>query len=102
MIYPFPGNTRTFIADFHREQSGNHWLMLYYRNCARYCTSVEDIKSVMGAAKFTQSSKDLVAWFEELWSKYSKEEVSEGRADTSFASEALTEEDPNYQTKMVV
>ena len=28
-------------------------------------------------------------------------EMNEGRADTSFASEALTESDPNYQTRMV-
>jgi len=102
MIYQYPGNTTSCTASFHREQSGNHYLVLFYKNCSRYCTTVKEIKAVMGAAKFTQSSKDLVSWFEELWSKYSKEEVSEGRADTSFASEALTEDDPNYQTKMVV
>ena len=116
MIYPYPGNSPSLIADFHREQSGNHYLILFYKNCSRYCTKAQEIKAALGAAKFTQSSKDLVSWFEELWAKYSKEEVSEGRADTSFASEALTEDgcglgtaeaplaptDPNYQTKMVV
>ena len=102
MIYPYPGNSPSLIADFHREQSGNHYLILFYKNCSRYCTKAQEIKAALGAAKFTQSSKDLVSWFEELWAKYNKEEVSEGRADTSFASEALTEDDPNYQTKMVV
>ena len=75
MIYPYPGNSPSLIADFHREQSGNHYLILFYKNCSRYCTKAQEIKAALGAAKFTQSSKDLVSWFEELWASTTKKKL---------------------------
>jgi PHP family Zn ribbon phosphoesterase len=77
---------------------------MYYKNIATCCFSVKDVKSRLGSAKFLESSKSLYKWMEEMMDKYDAAGIEmEGRADTSFASEALVEkEDPTANTRMVV
>ena len=55
---------------------------------------------MLGPAKFTDAAKAFRAWAEEIEEKTIGVSPEEGRADTSFASEAQTE--PNDQTKMVI
>jgi hypothetical protein len=76
---------------------------MYYKNIATCCFSVKDVKSRLGSAKFLESSKNLYKWMEEMMEKYDSVLEEAGRADTSFASEAMNEvEDPTANTKMVV
>jgi len=77
--------------------------MLYYKNIATPCLTVKDVKNRLGPAKFLDSSKSLYKWMEEMIEKYDSVVEEAGRADTSFASEALVEkEDPTANTRMVV
>ena len=73
--------------------------MLYYKNIATPCLTVKDVKNRLGAAKFLDSSKNLYKWMEEMIEKYDSVLEEAGRADTSFASEALIEND---NTRMVI
>ena len=83
--------------------------MMYYKNVATPCFTVKDVKSRLGPAKFLESSKALYKWMNEMIDQYDSV-VQEGRADTSFASEAVAEatteaigevEDPTANTKMI-
>jgi hypothetical protein len=77
--------------------------MMYYKNIATPCLTVKDVKSRLGSAKFLESSKILYKWMEEMIEKYDSVVDEAGRADTSFASEAMKEvEDPTANTRMVV
>jgi len=77
--------------------------MMYYKNIATPCLTVKDVKNRLGPAKFLDSSKNLYKWMEEMIEKYGSVVEEAGRADTSFASEALVEkEDPTANTRMVV
>ena len=104
MIYPSPINSQHFQLNYHRVREGPNWFMMYYKNIATCCFSVKDVKSRLGSAKFLESSKNLYKWMEEMVDKYDAAGIEmEGRADTSFASEALVEkEDPTANTRMVV
>lgn len=76
--------------------------MVYYKNVAAPCFTVKDVRSRFGSAKYTDSCKKACEWVQACIDKYEAVvEEEEGRADTSFASEALNESDPNYQTRMV-
>jgi hypothetical protein len=76
--------------------------MLYYKNIATPCLTVKEVKNRLGAAKFLDSSKNLYKWMEEMIEKYDSVLEEAGRADTSFASEAMNEiEDPTANTKMI-
>ena len=83
--------------------------MMYYKNVATPCFTVKDVKTRLGPAKFLESSKALYKWMNEMIEQYDSV-VQEGRADTSFASEAVAEatteaigevEDPTANTKMI-
>ena len=101
MIYPSPNNSQYFQLNYHRVREGPNWFMMYYKNIATPCLTVKDVKRRLGAAKFLDSSKNLYKWMEEMIQQYDSV-VEEGRADTSFASEAMNEvEDPTANTKMI-
>jgi hypothetical protein len=56
----------------------------------------------LGVAKFTDSGKALKEWCLSMDDQYGLQEAEgEARSDTSFASEALNEESPTDNTKMV-
>ena len=67
----------------------------------------KDAWRILGAAKFTDTGKALKEWcleMHQIWvvDKQKKDDEDKGRKDTSFASEAIAEEeDPTANTKMV-
>jgi hypothetical protein len=108
MVYDYPLNTQHFKVSYNRVREGPNWIMMYYKNAATVCMTVKDVKKRLGAAKFLDSSKALYKWLEEMVEQYG-DVHEEARADTSFASEVLIENqsgldssDPNHQTRMVV
>ena len=103
MVINYPDNTNSMIIQYHRVREGPNWFMMYYKNIATCCLSVKDVKSRLGSAKFLDSSKNLYKWMEEMMEKFDSAGIEmEGRADTSFASEALIEnENPTANTRMV-
>ena len=97
--------------EYHRTREGPNFFMCYYRGSAVIRTDPKDAWRTIGVAKFTDTGKELKAWCLEMHDKYviqkqvpgtgAPEEKEEGRKDTSFASEAQTEEDPTTNTKMI-
>lgn len=77
---------------------------MHYKNVSTPCLTIKQVKARFGSAKFTDTAKSVCAWVQEHMDKYDRvEETEEGRADTSFASEAMGEvENPCEQTRMVV
>ena len=71
--------------------------MVYYKNIATPCLTVKDVRARFGSAKFTETCKKVCAWVQECIDKYDSVQDEDGRADTSFASEALEE-----KTRMVI
>lgn len=101
MEYKYPGNTPTMYLSYFRNREGPNGILVYYKNVSRYVSTSKEMRAVFGAAKFTDSIKSASQWCDEMIEKYDSVE-EEGRKDTSFASEAISEEDPTCQTKMVV
>lgn len=102
MIIDFPGNTQHCIHQYVRNKVGANYFVCYYKNssCLRY-TPVE-VRRTLGYAKFTKTGEALKAWAVEMVELYGdKPPASEGVADTSFASEAMEEEDPTSNTRMI-
>ena len=105
MEYKYPLNTPSTYISYFRNREGPNGILVYYKNVSRFVSTSKEMRAVFGPAKFTDSVKAASVWCDEMIEKYesypSGIEMEEGRADTSFASEALTESDPNYQTRMV-
>ena len=87
--------------EYHRVREGPNYFVTYYKHSSRLIYDPKDAWRVLGVAKFTDSGKHLKEWCLEMDSTYNAKEV-EPRKDTSFASEALEEESPTENTKMVV
>ena len=101
----YPGNGNGFISEFHRMREGPSCFVVYYKGQAQVRIEPKDAWRILGAAKFTDKSKEFKEWCLEMHQKYvlDKQDKSEGRADTSFASEVQQEQElePNDQTRMV-
>lgn len=99
----YPDNGNGFIAEFHRMREGPSCFMVYYKNQAQIRIDPKDAWRILGSAKFTEASKAFKEWCLETHQKYvlDKQEKTEGRVDTSFASEAIKEEEPNDNTKLI-
>ena len=100
MEYRYPENTPSVYISYFRNREGPNGILVYYKNVSRFVSTSKEMRAVFGVAKFTESVKSASKWCDEMIEKYGGTE-EEGRADTSFASEVLNENDPNYQTKMV-
>ena len=97
MVIPFPGNKGGFYTEYHKRH--NHFICLY-KNSSRGFNDPKELWRYLGAAKFTESGKALKEWALEV---FKDEEVVEvAREDTSFASEALNETDPNHNTRTII
>ena len=107
----FPGNTQYMRYEYHRVREGPNYFVSYYKNSSRLHYDPKDTWRTLGTAKFTDTGKTLKDWCllmdeqygipqREKWYQHDSTEVS-GRKDTSFASEALEEENPCSETKMV-
>ena len=117
----FPGNTQDMRYEYHRVREGPNYFVSFYKNSSRLHYDPKDTWRTLGTAKFTDSGKQLKEWCLQMYDEYSVPQmdkwyqhdvqgVSEanGRKDTSFASEAmvdeessLEEESPTDNTKMV-
>ena len=106
----YPNNTQYMRYEYHRVREGPNYFVSYYKNSSRLHYDPKDTWRTLGTAKFTDSGKALKEWCLEMYDAYSvpqmekwnNNEVEEGRKDTSFASEAMEEENPCSETKMVV
>ena len=110
----FPGNTQYMRYEYHRVREGPNYFVSYYKNSSRLHYDPKDTWRTLGTAKFTDTGKTLKDWCLQMYDQYSIPQmekwystdvqgVSEanGRKDTSFASEAMEEESPTDNTKMI-
>ena len=114
-VEAFSGNTRQCNFEYFKVREGPNYFVSFYKNSSRLHYDPKDCWRVLAQAKFTDTGKALKEWCLAMYEEYSlpqiekweenihREEDDVGRADTSFASEAINEElEPNDQTKMVV
>jgi hypothetical protein len=100
--------------EYHRVREGPNYFVSYYKQSSRLHYDPKDCWRTLGTAKFTDTGKDLKEWCLQMYDEYSipqmekwddtdRKGVSEanGRKDTSFASEAMEEESPIDNTKMI-
>jgi len=110
----FTGNTQSMRYEYHRVREGPNYFVSYYKHSSRLHYDPKDTWRTLGVAKFTDTGKALKEWCllmdesygqpqREKWLIHAAEGASEasGRKDTSFASEAMEEENPCSNTKMV-
>jgi len=106
----FEGNTHNMRYEYHRVREGPNYFISYYKHSSRLHYEPKDTWRTLGVAKFTDTGKALKEWcllMDETygvpqrlkWDQNSLDDT--GRIDTSFASEAIEEENPCSNTKMV-
>ena len=96
----FEGNTRDCNFEYFRVREGPNYFVSYYKNSSRLHYDPKECWRVLGTAKFTDTGKALKAWAVEMYE--SNLPKLEPVPDTSFASEAMSEEEaPNDNTRMV-
>ena len=100
-ITPFPLNTPACNFDYFRVREGPNYFVSYYKNSSRLHYDPLNCWRVLGVAKHTDTGKALKAWCVETAAACLPK--PEPVADTSFASEAMAEEEeaPNDNTKMI-
>ena len=84
-------------------REGPNFFISYYKGSSRCHRDAKETWRTLGSAKFTDSGKALKEWCLSMDEQFGNhpEESEEGRPDTSFASEAIKEEEPNDNTKMI-
>ena len=105
----YEGNTQYMRYEYHRVREGPNYFVSYYKNTSRLHYDPKDTWRTLGTAKFTDTGKALKEWcllMDETYGvpqreKWKEKTEEEGRKDTSFASEALEEDNPCSNTKMV-
>ena len=119
----FEQNSQYMRYEYHRVREGPNYFVSYYKNSSRLHYDPKDTWRTLGTAKFTDTGKALKEWCllmeeqygipqRQRWSEVpdgAESELSDsealarsGRKDTSFASEAMEEEEsPTDNTKMV-
>jgi len=100
----FPGNTNSCSFTYTRTREGPNYFVSHYKGTTRGHTDPKDCWRVLGSAKFTESSQLVKAWcieMDETYNAPASEPEASGRKDTSFASEAMEEESPTDNTRMV-
>ena len=98
---PFELNDNKMSFHYIRSREGPNQFVCAYKGSACLRQDPKDAWRVLGAAKFTDTGKALKQWCLDMNDKYNSEE-KEARVDTSFASEAISEENPIENTKMIV
>jgi hypothetical protein len=109
----FEGNDQYMRYEYHRVREGPNYFISYYKHSSRLHYEPKDTWRTLGTAKFTDTGKALKEWCLLMDETYgapqrdkwvaggAESEARSGRIDTSFASEALLEDNPCEQTKMV-
>ena len=95
----FEGNEQDCSFTYHRTREGPNFFISHYKGSTRGHTDPKDCWRVLGTAKFTDSGKALKEWAVEMYE--SNLPKLEPVADTSFASEAMADEEPTDNTKMI-
>ena len=124
----YPGNSQYMRYEYHRVREGPNYFVSYYKNSSRLHYDPKDTWRTLGTAKFTDTGKALKEWCLQMYDQYSlpqkaryelplekwssdspegasggaEGDEASGRKDTSFASEAMEEENPCAETKMVM
>ena len=81
--------------------------MVYYKNLSTCCFTRKEVRDRLGTARFTETSKILSEWVDQMIEKYeSKADETVSTLDyavsAGFGPEAhLDESDPNFQTRMI-
>lgn len=106
-VIPFELNNPGMRYEYHRTREGPNWFMCYYKHSSQKVLDPKEAWRTLGVAKFTDSGKALKEWCLKMHEQYGNKELvaDVGRKDTSFASEAMKEEenhDPTANTKMVM
>ena len=110
----YPNNSQYMRYEYHRVREGPNYFVSYYKNSSRLHYDPKNCWRTLGTAKFTDTGKDLKEWCLQMYDEYSVPQINKwssdspegaseasGRKDTSFASEAMEEENPCAETKMV-
>ena len=98
----FNGNTRDCNFTYFRTREGKNYFVSYYKHSSRLIYDPKTCWRILDCAKFTDTGKALKEWCLEMDATYGVQPTDEeGRKDTSFASEAIAEEEPNDNTKMI-
>ena len=105
----YPGNGRGLYVEHIRSREGPpSRFNILYKDSARTVVEPIEISRVLGSARYTDQSKELRAWAEELHEKYGKKEAPELDMDQvkkeGFGPEAhgdTTDDDPTANTKMI-
>ena len=117
-VEAFSGNTRQCNFEYFKVREGPNYFVSFYKNSSRLHYDPKDCWRVLAQAKFTDTGKALKEWCLAMYEEYSLPQIEKwgddhccreiddvGRADTSFASEAMAEEkeesDPTDNTKMI-
>jgi hypothetical protein len=96
----FEHNTPSCSFTYTRTREGPNFFVSHYKGSTRGHNDPKDCWRVLGVAKFTESGKALKEWCLSMDEQYNQpEETDDGRKDTSFASEAMNEQD---NTRMVM
>jgi len=104
----FEHNTPSCSFSYTRTREGPNFFVSHYKGSTRGHNDPKDCWRVLGVAKFTESGKALKEWCLSMDEQYgtdrqgSESVSSSGRKDTSFASEAINEESPTDNTRMVM
>ena len=108
-VIEYEGNVQDCSFTYHRTREGPNFFVSHYKGSTKGHNDPKECWRTLGVAKFTDSGKALKQWCLDMDTQYGAQEAEgdggdshhQGRSDTSFASEALNEESPTDNTKMV-
>jgi hypothetical protein len=102
--YQFDLNTPSMSFTYTRTREGPNYFVSHYKGITKGHNDPKDCWRTLGSAKFTDTGKALKEWCLSMHDQYGDDEASEasGRKDTSFASEAMEEQSPTDNTRMVM
>jgi len=104
----FPGNGNGFYVEYDKRE--DHFIVCY-KDSARFVKDPVEVRRSLGYAKFTATGDAVKSWAVDVCTPVREKRAAKaaadekGRADTSFASEAMSEEqqeDPTHNTRMVI
>ena len=96
----FEGNTPSCSFTYTRTREGPNFFVSHYKGTTQGHNDPKECWRVLGVAKFTDTGKALKEWCIEMDELYVQSKL-EPRKDTSFASEAMEEESPTDNTKLI-
>ena len=107
-VIEYEGNVQDCSFTYHRTREGPNFFVSHYKGSTKGHNDPKECWRTLGVAKFTDSGKALKEWCLSMDDQYGLQEAEadseqseQGRSDTSFASEAMEEESPTDNTKMV-